>query len=236
MAEVEIGDGGGGVGVDDNHLAAAVSVEIHADARNAVPFGELLGAELLSFGVTNFNEVEFRVRDDQHGEGDADKDADNAPVTEAGEAEPDGGGGGKKNGDRDDCVGSAERVEQQDQDEAASGRAQQIEEINPVDALDGFRDHEGDDDSGAEKGQRGHEIDQAEFEVADFGSAGEDEQRRGQHEGRVDEADGSQFAERRTGPAGNQIGQNAADAQSEQRDRDGEKREVVIKNHRKNPR
>ena len=61
---------------------------------------------------------------------------------------------------------AAEPFEQRQQQEAPAGGAQQIEEVDPVDALDGFGNGQRDDVPGDEEGQRRGEVDQGQVPVA----------------------------------------------------------------------
>ncbi len=158
------------------------------------------------------------------------------PARNAGEREPYRGCRREQHGDSDHRVWSAEGIQQKNQRQTAAGCAKKIEEIDAVDVFDGFRDHQGNDYSGTEKGQRSGEINGAELERADVCAAREHERQGHEDEPGIDQADEPKFAVERTGPAGDHVGEHASDTQAEQGDRDGKEREMIVEDDGKNTR
>src|SRR6185503_3282504 len=64
LVEVEVGDAGGRVGVDDNRIHLAILMH-QADSRKAVPLDEDLVFQCLIFGVADIDDVIANVDDEE---------------------------------------------------------------------------------------------------------------------------------------------------------------------------
>src|ERR1019366_380831 len=149
---------------------------------------------------------------------------------------PDGGGGGEGDGGGDHGVRTAHQLEQRQKEKASNRGAGEVEEVDPVDLLDGFADGQRDDGAGGEEWQGGGEVDQGQIPVGEIVSLSEEDGKRQDDEQAVDGAETPQAGEQRGLPSGHHIGKHAAQSQSEERDGDGEEGEVVVEHHRENTR
>src|ERR1019366_3618070 len=235
VGEIEFRDGGGGVGIDDD-VVAAIGLADDADARQIVPGGEDLIGDGLPLGVANGEQggYVFVVVDQEGDQGEGQRHTAGAPADRPRQAVPDGGGGGEGDGGGDHRVRTAHQLEQRQKEQASGGG--EVEEIDPVDLLDGFADGEGDDGAGGEEGQGGGEVDQGQVPVGEIVSLGQEDGKRQDDEQAIGDAETPQLGEQRGLPGGHHIGKHAAQSQSEERDGDGEEGEVVVEHHRENTR
>src|SRR5208283_4959715 len=131
---------------------------------------------------------------------------------------------------------SAELVEQRDQQQTAAGGTEKIVEVNPVDALDIFRYCQRHYGAGSEKGQGGSEINERQVPVGGGFALHQDHGERNKDQKGVEGAQPSEFGIERPLPIGDDIGENAAHSEPEERNGDGEKRHVVVEHHREDAR
>jgi hypothetical protein len=136
----------------------------------------------------------------------------------------------------DDRILPAHRPQQRIEKQASPGRADQVEEIDAVHTIHALGDGQRNDNAGDEEWQRGSEKQDRQPRVSQFFSLPEDGRQREHHEQPVQRAQPSQLQEHISRTIRHHIGEHAARAQSEQRDRDGQKREVVKQHHRKDAR
>ena len=150
-------------------VAASASMKMesvaHGDARKAVPLDELFLRQLLALGVADVNDVVRAVVGEERHQRPAPAPRQRR-AHRTRHAVPDGAGGGEQHGRQHHRAGPAEVIQQRNQQQASGGGAQQVEEVDPVDALDGFRNGQRDNRAGNEKRQRGGEIDQRQVPVA----------------------------------------------------------------------
>src|SRR5581483_5322530 len=109
--------------------------------------------------------------------------------------EPDGGGDGEEDGGGEHGVGSAERVQEGNEREAAGGGPQQIEEINAIDAFDGLGDYERDNRSAQKERQGAGEVDERQRERTELTLARDDEHQREQDGDAVQGGEDAEFTE-----------------------------------------
>ena len=174
------------------------------------------------------------VVDEEGDQGEGQGDAAGAPADRPRETVPDGGGGGEGDGGGDHGIGPANEFEQRQQEKAAGGGADEIEEIDAVDLVNGFADGERDDGSGGEKWQGGGEVDEGQVPVGEVVALGEKDGERHDDEQAIDDAETAEAGEERSFPTGHDVGKNAAQSETEKRDGDGEEGEVVVEDDRKN--
>ncbi len=174
------------------------------------------------------------VVDEEGDQGEGQGDTAGAPADRARHAVPDGGSGGEGDSGGDHGVGSADEFEQRQQEKASGGGADEIEEIDPVDLLDGFANGERDDGSGGEEWKGGGEVDEGQIPVGEVVALGEEDGERHDDDQAVDDAETPQASEERSPPGGHDIGKHAAQSETEERDGDGKEGEVVVEDHRKN--
>ena len=176
------------------------------------------------------------VVDEEGDQGERQGHAAGAPADRPRQAVPDGGGDGEDDGGGDHRIRAADQFEQRQQQQASGGGADQVEEIDPVDVLDGLADGERDDGAGGEERQRGGEVDQGQVPVGEIVALGEEDGERHDDEQAVDDAETAEAGEERSLPAGHDVGKDAAQPEAEERDGDGQEGEVVVEDHRKNAR
>ena len=140
--------------------------------------------------------------------------------------------------------GAPSRFEQRNQDQAAGGGADQIGGVDGVDARRQPRDRQRDDEAAGEERQRGERVDRR---ASARGCAASSSGRRGGARGRTARrsCDARRRATARASSASvgcrssrrrSDVGEHAARAQAEQRDRDRQKREVVVHDDREDAR
>ena len=159
-----------------------------------------------------------------------------APTQRARQVVPNRRRHGEQNRNRNHRVRSAKIAQKRNQQQATAGRAEQIEEIHAVHALDGFPYSNGNHRAREKEGKRARKINSRQREVAIPSAARQNVDQRRHHRQAVHHRQNAEFVEYVSAAIGHNIGKQAARAQSEQGDRDGEKREVVEENHRENPR
>ena len=119
-------------------VSAGIGSWRDGDAREAVPLDEDLPAAASGpwRSCTSMN-VSCAVENDERDQGQSERDGDDAsaPTTPASVNQM-AAAAAKQHGRGDHRVRSAERFEQRNQDQASAGRAEQIEEVHAVDALD----------------------------------------------------------------------------------------------------
>ena len=131
---------------------------------------------------------------------------------------------------RDHGVRSAEQVQERNQQQAAGGGAGEIPEIGAVDPLHRFPDGQRDHGSGKEERHGAGEVDQRQSGVTQLARREQNEQQRRDHRRAGAQPQRAQLGVQIAGPRRDDVGEDAAGAQPEQRDRNGQKRKVVIKN------
>src|SRR5947207_13152762 len=107
----------------------------------------------------------FDVDDYQQSEEQRESDADDTADGASGDVEPDRRGDGEQDGRRDRRIRATECIQQRDQQQATTGRAEQVAEVDPVDALNGLRNHERNNRAGTEKRQSAAEINERKLSV-----------------------------------------------------------------------
>ena len=112
ILEIEAGNAGGGVGVNDDEMAAGALVLHEADARQAVPLGEDFVADGLPLGEAHVDNIPVQVDDKQAHQPQSEGDGGGAPTGLSGHVEPHRSRSGKEHADGDDGVGSAEAGEE----------------------------------------------------------------------------------------------------------------------------
>ena len=232
--EIEVRDAGGGVRVDKNEWDTGRLLGGDGDAREAVPLDEALVLELLSLGVLDVDHVIGAVVDEEHDEQERQRDAARAPRDRSGHAVPDGGCDREQHAGANDGTGTAECVEEGNQQQAARRGAQQVEEVDPIHAVHGLGDSQRDDRTRNEERQRRGEVYECQIPITDRGFLSQSHSQREYHEQAVDRAEPPQLHEKRILPTRYNIGKDAAGAEPEQGDRDRQKGEMIVKNHRKN--
>jgi hypothetical protein len=118
---------------------------------------------------------------------------------------PDGAGGGEQHGHQHHGAGAAEVIQEWNQQEASGRRAQQVEEINAIDALDGFRNRQRNNGAGNEKWQGRGEVNQGQAPGAGLFFLRQNYRQRRQHQQAVEHAEIAQFPEQRRFPAGHDV-------------------------------
>src|ERR1039458_2288834 len=103
VGEIEFRDVGGGVGVDDDAVAA-IGVVDDADARKIVPPGEDLIGDGLPLGVADSEHGALVVVDQEGDQGESERHTAGASADRPGEAVPYGGGDGEGDGGGDHGV------------------------------------------------------------------------------------------------------------------------------------
>ena len=137
---------------------------------------------------------------------------------------------------RDHGVGSAESVQKRNQHQASGGRARQIEKIGAVHALDGFGHGDRNHRPGEKERQRAGDVNGGQRAVSQFAGTRQNEPQRRHHAQRVGQSQHAELRIQAPGARHHHVGKHAARAQSEERDRNRQEREVVIKHHRENAR
>jgi hypothetical protein len=134
-------------------------------------------------------------------------------------------------GSRDHRAGPAGRVQKKNQQQAANGRACEVEKIRAVDALDGFVDRDRDNRPGQEKRDRCREVDRGQGPEIVAGP-GKDKPKQQQDRHAGGQRERAQLLVDIPRPSRDDIRKHSAGAQPEQRDGDRQEREVIVKNHR----
>jgi hypothetical protein len=106
-------------------------------------------------------------------------------------------------------------IQERHQYQAADGSAQQVEEIDPIHALDGLRHSGGNDGSGKEKWQRGREVNQRERRGRRFARHAQQDDQRDQHHDAVQNRQSAQFRINVAPRNRDNVGEHAAGAQPE---------------------
>ncbi len=234
--QIEAGNAGGGVGVDDDVRRPAVPIPRERDAREAVPADEALARQFLALGVFHVDERDGRVHANQHQQRARQRRSPDESLAAFRQAEPTQGGDRIEERRHDHGVRPAQSIEERDEEEAARGRACQVGEIHAVHALDGLGDRQRDGRAGGEEGQGAGEIDQRKRAVTHLAAQPEHHHQRHQRQRRVHARDHAELGEKWTPPFRHHVRKDASHPQPEQRDRDGQEGEVVIENDREDPR
>ena len=132
MREIEAGDAGGSVRVDEDGVVA------HGDAREAVPLHELFLLQLLALGVADGDDVVRVVVEHEREHGQRKGHGGRAQLHGSRHAVPDGARGREQHGHEHHGAGAPEVIQERNQQQASGRSAQQVEEIHAVDALDGL--------------------------------------------------------------------------------------------------
>ena len=130
-------------------------------------------------------------------------------------------------------LGPPQEIQERDQQQAARGRPQQVEEVDPVHPLDGFGDGQRHDGPGHEERQGGGEVDEGQVPVGELLLLPQHHQQREHHQQAIDGAELAQLAEERDLPARHHVGKHPSRPQPEQGDGDGQEGEVVVEHHEK---
>ena len=154
VREIEAGDAGGSVRVDEDGVVA------DGDAREAVPLHELFLLQLLALGVAYGDDVVCAVVEHEGEHGQRQGHGGGAELDRSRHAVPDGARGGEQHGHKHHGADAAEVVQKRHQQQASGRGAQQVEEIDAVDALDGLRNSQRNNHSGNEEWQGSGEVDQ----------------------------------------------------------------------------
>ncbi len=242
MVEIEVGDIGGGVGVDEDGLASFRFLVHQRDAREGVPADEGFGGDVVPLGMANIQNVMVLVVGDERHQRQRQGHRCGAPVYRAGHAVPDGGRGGEDDRGGQHGAFAIEHAQQAHQQQAAGGGAEQVEKVDPVDAFHGLGNGQRDDGAGDEERQGGRKVDgrqlpeRAPAQFAHVALLGQDRHQRHHHQQAIERAQPAEFQKQRRLPACHHVGEHPAGAQAEQGDRDRQKREVVVEHHGKNAR
>src|SRR5215469_6348184 len=99
-------------------------------------------------------------------------------------------------------IAAADQGQEREQDEAANGCAEQVEEVDAVHFGDGLGDGERENDPGDYEGQRGGEVDEREIPVGRVIALREDDRQRQQYEQAVERAEAAELGEECGAPSG----------------------------------
>ena len=202
------------------------------DARDRVPAHERFLRDPMAFGVTDIDQVAFPVEGHQRHERQRQRDRARAPAHCARQVVPDGRRHREQNRNRDHRIGAAKVIQKRNQNQATAGRAEQIEKIHAIHALDAFRYRDGNHRAREKERQRAGEINAGQRQIAEFSGARQNEDQRRQQRPRCSPPPGLPSLWKMFPPRlGHNVGKQAAGAQPEQCNRDGEKREMVVKDH-----
>jgi hypothetical protein len=214
---------------------------VNADARKRVPFAEKHAVALVALRVDDVETGDAgqlsRKSDGEHGRSGAER----LPLPRTGrehDRRKD-----RHRGGREHDAGRAQAIQQRNQEQAACGSAEQISRVDAVDAIRQPRDRERDDEPAGEEGQGGQPVDrqhqpQVVRRVAQADAQSHQEEQRNERAQRVQKGRRRQQMARwlRRQPASPHVGEHPAGADAEQRDRDRQKREVVIHDDREDAR
>ena len=139
MFEVKIRDAGCCVSINDNAFHAGVALFSERNARKAIPLDEFLVLQQAALGVVNVQKQFLRVVGDKTDQQKREYNAQHAAATPARYVEPDRGGKCKQDAGDDHGVRTADPIQQWDKDRATGRCSYQIEEVNPLYAIDGIR-------------------------------------------------------------------------------------------------
>ena len=174
--------------------------------------------------------MQFPVVNDQRDEPEGQGHGRNASSQRAGQVVPDGCRHREQDGGGQHGVRAAEVVQQWNQRQTSARRPEQIEEIDPVHALNSLRDSQRDNRAGKKEWQRTGEKDRGQSTVA-HNCAREREAQAPHHHEAVENSQRSQLEINVSTPACHHVGEYAAGSQPEQGDRDSEESEVIKENH-----
>ncbi|HKS97485.1 MAG TPA: hypothetical protein VJV74_15330 [Terriglobia bacterium] len=135
-----------------------------------------------------------------------------------------------------DCVRSAHPIQKGNERDAATGRAQEVEKIHAVDAMNCVRDNQRQHGSRKEKRNCRNEISRDQFGRRHFARSVQQKCKTQNYRKGVSRGKNADFAVKSAAPARNQVRKDSARAEPKERDRNGQEGEVVEVDDRKYPR
>jgi hypothetical protein len=148
---------------------------------------------------------------------------------------PDCGRNRKQQRRNNDGVRAADPVEQRNQHGATAGCADQVEEIDAIDAADRVRYYERENGSGKQERKRGDKIRENQFPARRRGTPQQKGQAQDDENG-IEDGKHADFPVQRTAPACDDVRKYAAGAEPEEGNRNRQKREVIEIYNRKDAR